>query len=107
MSLLLYGIVAEKSEIILDSALQKINAAGLSAIVSVCDYEVSQDPLRVLKYGESIQHIHQQTTLIPVCYGSQFKEAKAVITHLEAQKDSYHARLQRLNNCEEMGFASH
>lgn len=104
MSLLLYGIISESASLTLEPDFLMIKAAGLAAIVKPCEMEISREPATVLTYGEKIMQIHQQTTLIPIRYGSQLGDETQVITHLQAQQKHYHNRLEALHDCEEMGI---
>ena len=104
MSLLLYGIIAESVALNLAPELQLINANGLSAIVQACENEVSREAEPVLAYGKQILFIHQQTTLIPVRYGSVLANPAAVIEHLAQNAAAYRSRLSVLEDCEEMGI---
>ena len=104
MSLLLYGIINETSPLVIEPTFTLINAAGIVAIVKACENEVSREPAVVLAYGEKVMAIHQQTTLIPMRYGSILANENAVKEHLEANHTRYQTRLAELNNCEEMGI---
>ena len=103
MSLLLYGIVFENAPLTIDSDLQIINAAGLAAIVKTNDTDINREPAVVIAYGEQITRIHQQTTLIPVRYGSELANEHDVIQHLTNHAAHYQTRLAELTDCEEMG----
>ena len=104
MSLLLYGIVFEDTLLAIDPELQIITAAGLAAVVKVNDTEISREPAVVIAYGEQINHIHQQTTLIPIRYGSELANENEVIQHLSSNALHYQTRLAELADCEEMGI---
>ncbi|MFZ2725976.1 MAG: GvpL/GvpF family gas vesicle protein [Methylococcaceae bacterium] len=104
MSLLLYGIVAESVTLTLAPPFQLISANGLSAIVQACESELSREAEPVLAYGKHIMLIHQQTTLIPVRYGSVLANQAVVIEHLARNSVAYHSRLAVLEDCEEMGI---
>lgn len=104
MSLLLYGIIAEDVSLALESELQLIKAAGLAAIVKACEIEISREPAIVLAYGEQIKQIHQQTTLIPIRYGSVLNNEIEIIQHLQNHALHYQTRLITLADCEEMGI---
>jgi hypothetical protein len=104
MSLLLYGIVNEASALVIEPAFTLINATGIVAIVKACEQEVSREPAIVLAYGEKVMAIHQQTTLIPMRYGSILANENAVKEHLQDNHTRYQTLLAELNNCEEMGI---
>lgn len=104
MSFLLYGIVANTAQFTLAAELQLIKTHRLAAVVAPCGTTISREPDKVLAYGKHIAHIHQQTTLIPVRYGSVLSDASAVITHLQSQQAHYSNRLMLLHDCEEMGI---
>jgi len=103
MSLLLYGIIAEDVVIDLGCPLWTINVEGLAAIVMTLETEISREPTFVLAYGERVTRLHQQTTLIPMRYGSVLADKSAVEQHLLEQQVHYQARLNALDNCEEIG----
>ncbi|MDD5271148.1 MAG: GvpL/GvpF family gas vesicle protein [Methylovulum sp.] len=104
MSVMLYGIVAAEARLVLGSELHGVKAAGLTAIVSTVAAEISREAAAVLAYGEQVQHIHQQTTLIPTRYGNVLADGPAVAAHLHAHEVRYRAQLAELENCEEMGI---
>jgi hypothetical protein len=104
MSLLLYGIIFENAPLAIDSELQIINAAGLAAIVKNNICEISREPAVIIAYGEQIKHIHQQTTLIPIRYGSELATEQEVIAYLTSHAEHYQTRLKELIDCEEMGI---
>jgi hypothetical protein len=104
MSLLLYGIVAEDMRLIAEPDVRLIKAAGLAAIVKSGETEISQELAVVLAFGEKVMHIHQQTTLIPMRYGSVLADEYAVTQHLLDHEARYRTRLAELANCEEMGI---
>ncbi len=104
MSLLLYGIVFEDTLLTIDPELQIITAAGLAAVVKANDTEISREPAVVIAYGEQINRIHQQTTLIPIRYGSELANENEVIQHLISNALHYQTRLAELVDCEEMGI---
>jgi hypothetical protein len=104
MSLLLYGIIAEDVPVLLEPELHLIKAAGLAAVVKRCDMEISREPAIVLAYGEQITQIHQQTTLIPIRYGSVLANEAEVVQHLQNHAPHYQTRLIALADCEEMGI---
>ena len=103
MSWLLYGIVKVDAQYIVEPTLQLIKSAGLAAIVKACDTEISREPAVVLAFGEQVLQLHQQTTLIPMRYGSVLADDEAVIEHLHEHQVRYQTRLAELDNCEEMG----
>jgi hypothetical protein len=104
MSLLLYGIVADNAPLVFEPAIRQVKAAGLAAIVKTTETEISREPAVVLAFGEQVMRIHQQTTLIPMRYGSVLADDDEVITHLLDNQASYQTRLAELDNCEEMGI---
>jgi hypothetical protein len=121
MSLLLYGIVAEDAQLAAEpgispgmmcvpqasrepARLQLIKAAKLAAIVKPGETEISHEPAVVLDFGEQVMRIHQQTTLIPMRYGSVLADEYAVTQHLLDHGAHYRTRLAELANCEEMGI---
>jgi hypothetical protein len=103
-ALLLYGIVTEDAQIIIEPTMQLIKAAGLAAIVKASETEISREPAIVLAFGEQVMRIHQQTTLIPMRYGSVLVDEDTVIQHLLDHEARYQTRLAELDNCEEMGI---
>lgn len=103
MSLLLYGIIFENAQLTIDPNLQIINAAGLAAVVKHNDTEISREPAVVIAYGEQINRIHQQTTLIPVRYGSELANEHDVIQHLTNYASHYQTQLAALTDCDEIG----
>ena len=104
MSWLLYGIVNDNAQLVLEPTLQLIKAAGLAAIVKGCDTEISREPAVVLAFGGQVQRLHQQTTLVPMRYGSVLADEGLVIAHLRDHQARYQTRLAELDNCEEMGL---
>lgn len=105
MSLLLYGIIADDDELlVVDPTMRLIKAAGLAAIFTVCEAEISREPALVLAFGDQVMRIHQQTTVIPMRYGSVLADEDTVIQHLHEYKVRYQVRLAELDNCEEMGI---
>ena len=104
MSLLLYGIVFEDAQLDTEPDMQLISAAGLAAVVKANDTEISREPAVIIAYGEQINHIHQQTTLIPIRYGSELANENEVIQHLTSNALHYQTRLAELVDCEEMGI---
>jgi len=104
MSWLLYGIIAEDAPIVLEPELRLIKAEGLAAIVKACETEVSREPAIVLAFGQQVMHIHQQTTLIPMRYGSILIDEDTVMAHLLDHQASYKSRLAELYDCEEIGI---
>jgi hypothetical protein len=103
-ALLLYGIVAEDVRLIAEPDVRQIKAAGLAAIVKTSETEISHEPAVVLAFGEQVIRIHQQTTLIPMRYGSVLADEYAVTQHLLDHEARYRIRLTELANCEEMGI---
>ena len=103
MSFLLYGIINEASLLVIEPTFTLIKAAGIIAIAKACENEVSREPAVVLAYGEKVMYIHQQTTLIPMRYGSILADEETVKTHLQDNRSRYQTRLAELDNCEEMG----
>ncbi len=104
MSLLLYGIIADDdTPLVIESTMRLIKAKGLAAIVTVCESEISREPALVLAFGDQVMHIHQQTTVIPMRYGSVLVDEGEVINHLHEHQVHYQKRLAELDNCEEMG----
>ncbi|WP_262965761.1 GvpL/GvpF family gas vesicle protein [Methylobacter psychrophilus] len=105
MSLLLYGIIADDdAQLVVEPTMRLIKAAGLAAIVTVCEVEISREPALVLAFGDQVMHIHQQTTVIPMRYGSVLVDEDSVINHLHEHEADYQTRLAELDNCEEMGI---
>ena len=104
MSWLLYGIVSDDAQFVLEPTLPLIKVAGLAAIVKACDTEISREPAVVLAFGEQVLHLHQQTTLIPMRYGSVLADEDSVIAHLLDNQSRYQTRLAELDSCEEMGL---
>ena len=78
MSFLLYGIINEASLLVIEPTFTLIKAAGIIAIAKACENEVSREPAVVLAYGEKVMNIHQQTTLIPMRYGSILADEEAL-----------------------------
>ncbi|MDP1774572.1 MAG: GvpL/GvpF family gas vesicle protein [Methylobacter sp.] len=103
-ALLLYGIVAEDAPLAAEPGMQLIKAAKLAAIVKLGETEISHEPAVVLAFGEQVMRIHQQTTLIPMRYGSVLADEYAVTQHLLDHEARYRTRLAMLANCEEMGI---
>lgn len=104
MSLLLYGIVCEDAQLETEEDIQLISAAGLAAVVKVNNTDISREPAVIIAYGEQINRIHQQTTLIPIRYGSELANENEVIQHLTSNALHYQTRLAELADCEEMGI---
>jgi len=104
MSLLLYGVIAANTPLVMAPELQLIIAAGLAAVVRVCEMELNRDSVEVLAYGEQVRSIHQQTTIIPMRYGSLLADQQAVTAYLLGQAEQYRVRLIDLENCDEMGI---
>lgn len=104
MSLLLYGIVMEDSQLDIDPNMQLVKEGALVAIVTICEDEVSREPSIVLAFGEQVMQIHQQTTVIPMRYGSVLKNKDAVRQHLLEHQIHYQSCLIELNDCEELGI---
>lgn len=103
MSLLLYGIVMGNTQWLVKPTMCLINAAGLAAIVTKCETDISREPAIVLAFGEQVMQIHQQTAVIPMRYGSILKNEDEVKELLHKHQDHYQTLLAELNNCEEMG----
>jgi len=103
MSLLLFGIITGEHPITIDADLRLIQSEGLAALVRASDTELSRESSAVLEYGDKIMQIHQQTTLIPMRYGSLLADEKAVIKNLQDENAHYHSILAKLADCEEMG----
>ena len=103
MSFLIYGITNDGSSLVIEPSFTLIKSAGIVAIVKASVKEVSREPAIVLAYGEKVMEIHQQTTLIPMRYGSILADEDEVKIHLLDNHSRYQARLAELNNCVEMG----
>jgi hypothetical protein len=104
MSLLLFGIIAGEYSIPIDADLRGIQSEGLTALVKVNDAELNRESSAVMAYGDQIMRIHQQTTLIPVRYGSLLANEQEVIKHLTDHAAHYHTLLAKLDDCEEVGI---
>ncbi|WJV54114.1 GvpL/GvpF family gas vesicle protein [Prodigiosinella aquatilis] len=113
MSLLLYGIVAEDTQLTLEpdgtpyageEPMQLIKAATLAALVKPCEADVSREPAAALAFGQQIMHVHQQTTIIPIRYGCVLADEYAVTQHLLNHEAHYQTQLVELENCDEMGI---
>jgi hypothetical protein len=104
MSLLLYGIIYAQDKPDRDTTLSVIKAGKLSAIVAASPQILSREPLDVLAYGQCIQAIHQQVTIVPMRYGSILADEDAVKDHLHENKRHYRKRLNELNQCDEIGI---
>jgi hypothetical protein len=104
MSLLLFGIIRGKTTITLDADLRLIKSEGLAALVTASDTKLSWESAAVLEYGDKILQIHQQTTLIPMRYGSLLADEHDVIKHLKDHAVHYDALLLKLSDCEEVGI---
>lgn len=102
--LLLYGIIADDAPLVVEPTMRLIKAAGLAAIVAACEAEISREPALVLAFGEQVMRIHQQTTVIPMRYGSVLVDEVEVIDHLHEHQARYQRQLAELDNCEEMGI---
>lgn len=102
--LLLYGIVAEDAQLTAEPGMRLIKVATLAAIAKLGETEISHEPAVVLAFGEQVMRIHQQTTLIPMRYGSVLADEYAVTQHLLNHQEGYRKRLAELANCEEMGI---
>lgn len=103
-ALLLYGIVAEDAQLAAEPGMRLIKAATLAAIVRPGEPEISHEPAVVLAFGEQVMRIHQQTTLIPMRYGSVLADEYSVTQHLLDHEAHYRTRLAELADCEEMGI---
>jgi hypothetical protein len=103
-ALLLYGIVNQDALLTVEPDLQLIKAGRLAAIVKASGTEISREPAIVLAFGGQVMRIHQQTTLIPMRYGSVLRDENAVMQHLLEHEAHYQTRLAELDNCEEMGI---
>jgi hypothetical protein len=101
---MLYGIVMENAQFLVEPTIGLISAAGLTAIVIRCETDISREPAIVLAFGEQVMQIHQQTTLIPMRYGSILKNDDEVKELLHKHQFHYQALLVEFNNCEEMGI---
>ncbi|MFQ3171753.1 MAG: hypothetical protein ACI9DG_001790 [Oleispira sp.] len=104
MSLLLFGIIASEYSNPIDADLRQIQSEGLTALVKANDTELSRESSAVMAYGDQIMRIHQQTTLIPVRYGSLLADEQEVIKHLTDHSAHYHTLLAKLDDCEEVGI---
>jgi|TARA_B110000503_G_scaffold116292_1_gene175280 hypothetical protein len=104
MSLLLFGIIASQYSSPIDADLRLIKFEGLTALVKASDAELSRESSAVMAYGDQIMRIHQQTTLIPVRYGSLLADEQEVIKHLTEYSAHYHSLLAKLDDCEEVGI---
>jgi hypothetical protein len=103
-ALLLYGIVAENALLMLEPDMHLIKAGGVAAIVKASETEINREPAIVLAFGEQVLRMHQQTTLIPMRYGSVLVNQDAVTLNLLDHEECYLTRLAALENCEEMGI---
>ncbi len=101
--LLVYGVIAEQALGEIAPEFAVIKAAGLAALVKTVNHSISRDSVEVLAYGQQIQQWHQQTTLIPIRYGSVLVDEAAVIEYLRAHQTDYQALLLELADCDEMG----
>ncbi len=101
--LLVYGVIAEQAVVDVAPEFAVIKAAGLAALVKTINHSISRDSAEVLAYGQQIQQWHQQTTLIPIRYGSVLIDEAAVIEYLLAHQIDYQGMLVELADCEEMG----
>ena len=104
MSLLLFGIIASEYSNCVDADLRQIESEGLTALVKVSDAELSRKSSAVMAFGDQIMRIHQQTTLIPVRYGSVLADEQEIIKHLTDHSAQYHTLLTKLDDCEEVGI---
>jgi|TARA_B110000503_G_scaffold38105_1_gene62539 hypothetical protein len=104
MSILLFGITAGEYSSLIDPDLRTIQSEGLTALVKVNDAELSRESSAVIAYGDQIMRIHQQTTLVPVRYGSLLADEQEVIKHLKDHAAHYHTLLAKLDGCEEIGI---
>lgn len=104
MSLLLHGIVNENALLTMPTDLKLIRAAGLMAVVQGSEAEACMESDVILAYGQRVMDIHQQTTLIPMRYGSILADEKTVVQHLIDKGRHYIARLSELDGCDEMGI---
>jgi|TARA_B110000114_G_C15045353_1_gene378914 hypothetical protein len=104
MSLLLFGIIASEYSSCVDASLRQIRSEGLTALVKASDTELSRKSSAVMEYGDQIMRIHQQTTLIPVRYGSLLADEQEVIKHLTDHSARYQTLLAKLDDCEEVGI---
>jgi hypothetical protein len=104
MSLLLFGIIGGEYSGPIEADLRRIDSEGLTALVKVSDAELNRESSAVMAYGDQIMRIHQQTTLIPVRYGSLLANEQEVIKHLTDHAAHYHTLLAKLDDCEEVGI---
>jgi hypothetical protein len=104
MSLLLFGIIAGEYSSPIDTDIRRIQSERLTALVKVSDAELNRDSSAVMAYGDQIMRIHQQTTLIPVRYGTLLADEQEVIKHLTDHSAHYHILLSKLDDCEEVGI---
>ena len=55
-------------------------------------------------YLKVIESFHRRATVIPMRYGSLFKDESWVVKHLEEQREYYAKLLEELDDCVEMGI---
>jgi len=82
--------------------LQLIGTAGVSALAEpgllIDEIRQQDDRLMqaVIRHDQILQAIFQQTTLLPLRFGTQFTSAALLFSHLETHSQSYLARLEQL-----------
>jgi hypothetical protein len=89
-----------------------ISCKGLGAVVSetplFCGNEtrslLSPDISRILEYEKVVESFHNDSTVIPMRYGSLFENESRIVQHLEERREQYEAMLRELDNCVEMGI---
>jgi hypothetical protein len=86
-------------------AVETICAGGLCATVSVVAGAVSIPTVPDLKcYGQVVAACHQHQTVIPMRYGTIFRNKSEVVAELEKHSVVYKSLLLRLMACDEMGI---
>ncbi len=110
MSLLLYGILSEAGAPpflgvtgVGGHRLEAVHAAGLLAVVSATD-GLDREVESAMCFGDVIESIHKDRTLIPMRYGCVLPDRIAVKVLLEERQAIYKARLSELEGCVEMGI---
>jgi hypothetical protein len=104
MSLLLFGIISGDHSSSIDADLRLVQSEGLVALVKASDTELSRESSSIIAYGDQIMRVHQQTTMIPVRYGSLLADEQEVVKHLTDHSAHYHTLLAKLDDCEEVGI---
>lgn len=83
-----------------------LSSKGLSAVISMVSVPQlpPADLASIRAYQSVIEHFHRERTIIPMRYGCLFSAETQIICFLEDHSNGYHALLEELEGCVEMGI---